>query len=37
VGAAVGARARHTAAAAFVQFLGSERGQQAFAACVPGQ
>jgi hypothetical protein len=38
VGAAVGARARHaSAAAAFVQFLGSERGQQAFAACVPAQ
>jgi hypothetical protein len=38
VGAAVGARARHAAAAGrFVQFLGSERGQQAFAACVPVQ
>jgi hypothetical protein len=38
VGAAVGARARHAArAAAFVQFLGSERGQQAFAACAPAQ
>lgn len=38
VGAAVGARARHAArAAVFVQFLGSERGQQAFAACAPAQ
>jgi len=36
VGAAVGVRARHAdAATAFVEYLGSETGQQAFATCSP--
>jgi len=38
VGAAVGARTRHPLeASAFVRYLGSEPGQQAFAACAPPQ
>jgi hypothetical protein len=38
VGAAVGARAhRPDDASAFVRYLGSEAGQQAFAACAPSQ
>ena len=38
VGAAVGMRARHTeAAAAFVRYLGSEGGREAFATCSPPQ
>jgi len=38
VGAAVGARAPHSEdASAFVRYLGSEAGQQAFAACAPAQ
>lgn len=36
VGAAVGLRSRHAAdAAEFVQFLGSEEGQQVFSTCAP--
>lgn len=38
VGAAVGTRAHHPDdASAFVRYLGSEAGQQAFAACAPAQ
>jgi len=38
VGAAVGIRANHTdEAAAFVRYLGSAAGQQAFSACAPPQ